>query len=80
MIYKGLIEKYKKNLPISDATSLISLYERNTSLMPARNLSEKLEFNGEIHFKFEGMNPTGSFKDREMITAVSKIVESGSLR
>ncbi|MCL2485070.1 MAG: threonine synthase [Endomicrobia bacterium] len=78
MSYKGLIEKYRKNLPVTDKTPVISLYEGNTPLIPARNLPAKLGFNGEIYFKFEGMNPTGSFKDRGMTMAVSKAVEEGS--
>lgn len=78
MDYKGLIEKYRKFLPVSGKTPVISLHEGNTPLIPARNLPEKLGFNGEIYFKFEGMNPTGSFKDRGMTMAVSKAVEEGS--
>ncbi len=78
MVYKGLIEKYRENLPVSDKTPVISLHEGNTPLIPARNLPDKLGFNGEIYLKFEGMNPTGSFKDRGMTMAVSKAVEDGS--
>ncbi|GHT14702.1 hypothetical protein AGMMS49571_10860 [Endomicrobiia bacterium] len=78
MGYRGLIEKYRKNLPVSDKTPVISLHEGNTPLLPARNLPDKLGFNGKIYLKFEGMNPTGSFKDRGMTMAVSKAVEDGS--
>jgi threonine synthase len=78
MIYKGLIEKYRRFLPVSDSTPVISLHEGNTPLIKARNLPQKIGFNGEIYFKFEGMNPTGSFKDRGMTMAVSKAVEAGS--
>ena len=78
MDYKGLIEKYRKFLPVTEKTPVISLNEGNTPLIPARNLQNKLGFNGEIYFKFEGMNPTGSFKDRGMTMAVSKAVEEGS--
>jgi threonine synthase len=78
MGYKGLIEKYRKFLPVSKITPVISLLEGNTPLIKARNLSQKIGFNGEIYFKFEGMNPTGSFKDRGMTIAVSKAIESGS--
>ncbi|MDR1196049.1 MAG: threonine synthase [Endomicrobium sp.] len=78
MHYKGLIEKYGKFLPVTEKTPVISLHEGNTPLIPAKNLPEKLGFNGEIYFKFEGMNPTGSFKDRGMTMAVSKAVEEGS--
>ncbi|MCL2144964.1 MAG: threonine synthase [Endomicrobia bacterium] len=78
MDYKGLIEKYREFLPVTDKTPVISLNEGNTPLIPARNLPKKLGFKGEIYFKFEGMNPTGSFKDRGMTMAVSKAVEEGS--
>jgi len=77
-VYKGLIEKYRKVLPVASKTPVISLNEGNTPLIAARNLPKKIGFNGEIYFKFEGMNPTGSFKDRGMTLAVSKAVEEGS--
>jgi threonine synthase len=63
MVCKSLIEKYRENLTVSDKTPAILLHEGNISLIPARNLPDKLGFNGEIYLKFEGMNPTGSFKD-----------------
>ncbi|MDR0956622.1 MAG: threonine synthase [Endomicrobium sp.] len=78
IIYKSLIEKYKKYLTVSNKTPIISLNEGNTPLIFAKNLSEKLGFNGEVYLKFEGMNPTGSFKDRGMTMAVSKAIENGS--
>ncbi|MDR3274661.1 MAG: threonine synthase [Endomicrobium sp.] len=78
MVYQGLIEKYKDFLPVNNRTPIISLYEGNTPLIPANNLLKKLRFDGKIYFKFEGMNPTGSFKDRGMTIAVSKAVENGS--
>ena len=78
MAYKGLIEKYKKYLPVSKKTPVITLHEGNTPLIPARNLPKKIGFPGEIYFKYEGLNPTGSFKDRGMTMAVSKAVEEGS--
>ncbi|AKL98299.1 threonine synthase [Endomicrobium proavitum] len=76
--YKGLIEKYRNILPVTEKTPVISLNEGNTPLIAAKNLVKKLGFKGEIYFKFEGMNPTGSFKDRGMTLAVSKAVEEGS--
>ncbi|MDR0823034.1 MAG: threonine synthase, partial [Endomicrobium sp.] len=78
MSYKGLIDKYKKFLPITKKTPIITLLEGNTPLISAVHLPQKIGFNGEIYFKFEGMNPTGSFKDRGMTMAVSKAVEEGS--
>jgi threonine synthase len=77
MIYRGLIEKYKKYLPVSDKTPIVSLCEGNTPLILAKHLTKKIGFNGEIYFKYEGLNPTGSFKDRGMTMAVSKAVENG---
>ncbi len=77
-MYTGLIENYKKYLPVSEKTPVITLHEGNTPLIPARNLAEKIGFPGTIYFKYEGLNPTGSFKDRGMTMAVSKAVEEGS--
>jgi threonine synthase len=75
----ALIEKYKQYLPVSDATPIITLGEGNTPLIRAVNLPEKLGLPGlELYFKFEGLNPTGSFKDRGMTLAISKAVESGA--
>jgi threonine synthase len=74
----SLIEKYRKYLPVNEKTPIISLYEGSTPLIEAKNLSKEIEFKGHIYFKFEGLNPTGSFKDRGMTMAVSKAVERGS--
>jgi threonine synthase len=71
-----LIEKYREFLPISDATPIISLGEGNTPLVQATNLPKLLGFPDlKIHFKLEGLNPTGSFKDRGMTLAMSKALE-----
>lgn len=78
MSYHGLIEHYRQYLPVTDKTPVITLHEGNTPLIPAANLPEKIGFPGKIYFKFEGMNPTGSFKDRGMTMAVTKAVEAGS--
>ncbi|OGS44761.1 MAG: threonine synthase [Elusimicrobia bacterium RIFOXYD2_FULL_34_15] len=78
MIYKGIIDRYRKYLPVSDKTPIVTLYEGNTPLLRARNLEKFLKVNSEIYLKFEGMNPTGSFKDRGMTMAISKAVEEGS--
>ncbi|MDR2192040.1 MAG: threonine synthase [Endomicrobium sp.] len=78
MLYKGLIEKYKNVLPVSPKTPIISLNEGNTPLIAARNIPKKIGFKGEIYFKYEGANPTGSFKVRGMTMAVSIAVEEGS--
>ena len=74
--YTGLINKYRDHLPVSDDTRLISLGEGNTPLIHAPRLSEQLGVT--LHLKFEGLNPTGSFKDRGMVMAVAKAVEDGA--
>jgi threonine synthase len=78
MSYQGIIEKYRNYLPVSSKTPLVTLLEGNTPLIPACNLREKLEVDFNIYLKYEGLNPTGSFKDRGMTMAVSKAVEEGS--
>ena len=72
----ALIDKYREFLPVSDATPVISLGEGATPLVPLPRLSERLGV--ELYAKFEGMNPTGSFKDRGMCMAISKAVEEGA--
>ncbi len=76
--YQGLINKYREFLPVSDTTPVITLNEGNTPLIKADNLAKKIGLNAEIYLKFEGANPTGSFKDRGMTMAVSKAAEAGS--
>ncbi|MGD9572635.1 MAG: threonine synthase [Thermoleophilia bacterium] len=71
-----LIERYREFLPVTDATPVVSLGEGGTPLVPLPRLSERLGLS--VHAKFEGMNPTGSFKDRGMTMAVSKAVEEGA--
>jgi threonine synthase len=78
MSYQGLIEKYRKFLPVSDKTPVVSLLEGNTPLIRANNLEELLKINAEIYLKYEGLNPTGSFKDRGMTMAISKAKEAGA--
>lgn len=76
--YNGVIERYKKYLPITNKTPIISLKEGNTPLIYASYLSGLLGNNFEVYLKYEGLNPTGSFKDRGMTVAVSKAKEAGS--
>ncbi|MBI5573674.1 MAG: threonine synthase [Elusimicrobia bacterium] len=78
MAYKGIIERYKKYLLVTDKTPVITLYEGNTPLLRAKNIEKFLDINSEIYLKVEGANPTGSFKDRGMTMAISKAVEEGS--
>lgn len=78
MSYKGLIEKYRKYLPVTEKTPIISLNEGNTPLIHACRLSELIGRNVEVYLKYEGLNPSGSFKDRGMTMAISKALEEKS--
>lgn len=75
--YTGLIEKYRDRLPVHDDTRLISLGEGNTPLIRLNNIPRGLGKDVDIYVKFEGLNPTGSFKDRGMTMAVTKAVDEG---
>ncbi|MFA5334202.1 MAG: threonine synthase [Candidatus Omnitrophota bacterium] len=77
-MWRGLIHRYGKYLPVSSETPVITLNEGDTPLIPSCCLSERLGKGYEVYLKFEGANPTGSFKDRGMTMAVSKAVEEGS--
>lgn len=74
----GVIDNYFSYLPVKDRKNIISLNEGNTPLIRARNIEELLDMKAEIYLKYEGLNPTGSFKDRGMTVAVSKAVEDGA--
>jgi threonine synthase len=74
--WPGLIEAYRDRLPVSDATPVVTLFEGDTPLVPARTLSELTRC--EVYLKVEGANPTGSFKDRGMTVAISKAAEEGA--
>lgn len=76
--YTGLIDKYRDRLPIHDDTRIISLGEGNTPLIRLNNIPRLIKKNIDIYIKYEGLNPTGSFKDRGMTMAVTKAVEEGS--
>jgi len=77
--YTGLINKYREYLPVTDKTPVITLNEGNTPLIKADNLARAIGRDDlEIYLKYEGSNPTGSFKDRGMTMAVTKAVEEGS--
>ncbi len=78
MYYEGLINTFREYLPVTDKTPVITLNEGNTPLIKADNLARKIGIDAEIYLKFEGSNPTGSFKDRGMTMAVSKAKEEGS--
>lgn len=74
--WKGLIKEYAEFLPVSENTPSLSLSEGDTPLVPLERLSK--EWGVDIHVKYEGANPTGSFKDRGMVMAVAKAKEEGS--
>ena len=78
MAYQGVIKTYKEYLPVTDKTPFITLLEGNTPLIQACNIPAKLGLDASLYFKYEGLNPTGSFKDRGMCMAVAKAVEEGS--
>ncbi|MCA1726687.1 MAG: threonine synthase [Actinobacteria bacterium] len=74
--WRGIIAEYRDRLPVSDATPIVTLQEGGTPLVPNASLSETV--GRQVHLKFEGANPTGSFKDRGMTLAISKALEEGS--
>ncbi len=75
---RGVIHRYREFLPVSAGTPIISLGEGNTPLIPCGKLSTKVGRGCEVFVKYEGLNPTCSFKDRGMTVAVSKAVERGA--
>ncbi|MBI1352286.1 MAG: threonine synthase [Actinomycetales bacterium] len=75
-VWRGLIEEYRDRLPVSDATPVVSLREGGTPLVYACTLSERTGC--EVWLKYDGANPTGSFKDRGMTMAISKAAEDGA--
>lgn len=77
MKYRGLIQRYREFLPTDPSDKIVSLNEGNTPLIPALRLGERLG-GIELYLKFEGSNPTGSFKDRGMTMAVTKALSSGA--
>jgi threonine synthase len=73
----GVIARYREHLPVGTATPEIDLQEGSTPLVPSRNIGKALGLKN-LYFKYEGLNPTGSFKDRGMVVAVAKALEAGS--
>ena len=80
----GLIERYRELLPVSDATPVVTLQEGNTPLLRAERIEKHLDelagrrLDLQVFLKYDGANPTGSFKDRGMTMAISKAVEEGT--
>jgi len=74
---KGVIERYRDHLPVTDRTPVFSLGEGNTPLVKSRVVAQMVGCRS-LYFKLEGCNPTGSFKDRGMVLAVAKAIEAGN--
>src|SRR4051812_6629527 len=74
----GVIARFRKYLPVTEQTPVISLGEGSTPLIPCPRLSARVGRGCEVFVKYEGLNPTCSFKDRGMTVAVSKAVEQGA--
>src|SRR3974390_3459066 len=74
--WRGVVEEYRQFLPVSDRTPVVTLQEGGTPLLPATRLSARV--GAQVWLKFEGANPTGSFKDRGMTVAISKALEEGA--
>ena len=77
-MWLGIIEAYRNFLPVTEKTPVVTLFEGNTPLVPARRLCEALSLPIDLYLKYEGMNPTGSFKDRGMTLAISKAKEANA--
>lgn len=76
--YTGLIDAFRDRLPLSAGARAISLGEGNTPLIRLDNIAADIGFGGELYVKYEGLNPTGSFKDRGMTVAVTQAVDEGA--
>ena len=76
--WRGLIEHYRDFLPLTEQTPVITLHEGNTPLIRATRVHEIIKSPLNLYFKFEGSNPSGSFKDRGMTLAISRAVENGA--
>jgi len=72
----GVIDRYREWLPVTGATPAVTLQEGSTPLVPSRHIGPSLGLS-RLYFKYEGLNPTGSFKDRGMVVAVAKAMEDG---
>ncbi|MDD2574607.1 MAG: threonine synthase [Firmicutes bacterium] len=77
-MYEGLIKRYRRFLDVGEYTRIITLNEGNTPLIRGFGIEERIRKRVRIYLKYEGLNPTGSFKDRGMTMAVTKAVEEGT--
>ena len=76
-MWPGLIETYKDWLPVTEKTPIITLQEGGTPLIPIQSISNRIGKEVNVYAKYDGLNPTGSFKDRGMTMAISKAKENG---
>jgi threonine synthase len=73
--WEGIISRYRSFLPVTEKTPVVTLHEGNTPLVRSKNLVKVINPEIELYLKYEGANPTGSFKDRGMTLAISKVLE-----
>lgn len=76
--WRGLIHGYRRYLPVTDQTPVVTLHEGNTPLIPVPAISQAIGRQVQVFVKYDGLNPTGSFKDRGMTMAISKAKEVGA--
>lgn len=76
--WPGLIEAYRRYLPVTDQTPIVTLHEGNTPLIPVPSIAAEIGRQVQVWVKYDGLNPTGSFKDRGMTMAVTKAKEAGA--
>ncbi|KAF3887504.1 MULTISPECIES: threonine synthase [Nostocales] len=76
--WPGLIEAYRQYLPVTENTPVVTLLEGNTPLIPVPSIAERIGRQVRVFVKYDGLNPTGSFKDRGMTMAISKAKEAGA--
>jgi len=76
--WRGLINAYRQYLPVTEQTPIVTLYEGNTPLIPVPAIAQQIGRQVQVLVKFDGLNPTGSFKDRGMTMAISKAKEAGA--
>src|SRR5260370_7996458 len=78
--WPGLIEHYRRFLPVTESTPIVTLNEGNTPLIEAPAIAERLGLNVKVYFKFEGATPTGAFKERGVTHAETKALGAGPRR
>jgi threonine synthase len=76
--WRGLIDNYRRYLPVSETTPIVTLHEGNTPLIPVPTIAAQIGRQVQVFVKYDGLNPTGSFKDRGMTMAISKAKEAGA--